>query len=352
MLLHDMRIATYNIEWFSALFDKDNNLLLENSWSRRHNVKKQAQATAIAHVLKTLDADLVLIVEAPNSGGSQSCVKALEGFAKHFGLRQSKAIIGFENTTDQELAVLYDPAKVTLQHDPQGVLSDGNQQQFAPRFDGKFLYDVNVDGKADIHTFSKPPIELAVTDKTSGKTFRLIGVHTKSKAPHGAETPAQARIISIENRRKQLAQCIWIRQRVDNHIEASDPIIVLGDLNDGPGIDGFEAMFGRSSVEIVMGEKNIENQRLTEPHAEMQMNPYQGWVMTTSRFYNKKHRRYLNALLDYIMLSQDLITPMPTWRIWHPFDDPKCFEDDTMQHALLTASDHFPVSVDLNLSGL
>ncbi|HSF92046.1 MAG TPA: endonuclease, partial [Paracoccaceae bacterium] len=35
------------------------------------------------------------------------------------------------------------------------------------------------------------------------------------------------------------------------------------------------------------------------------------------------------------------------WRIWHPFDDPECFDDAELQAALLIASDHFPVSVDM-----
>jgi hypothetical protein len=49
------------------------------------------------------------------------------------------------------------------------------------------------------------------------------------------------------------------------------------------------------------------------------------------------------------MLSPDLArTTNPKWRIWHPFDDPECFKDLEMRDALLTASDHFPVSVDLD----
>ena len=31
-------------------------------------------------------------------------------------------------------------------------------------------------------------------------------------------------------------------------------VIVLGDLNDGPGLDVYEELFARSSVEIIMGQ--------------------------------------------------------------------------------------------------
>ena len=37
----------------------------------------------------------------------------------------------------------------------------------------------------------------------------------------------------------------------------------------------------------------------------------------------------------------------PHWRIWHPFDDPGCYRVTELREALLTASDHYPVSIDL-----
>ena len=52
-------------------------------------------------------------------------------------------------------------------------------------------------------------------------------------------------------------------------------------------------------------------------------------------------------MLDYVMVSPDLHAMNPRWRIWHPFDDPACYRDAHLREALLTASDHFPVSVDI-----
>jgi hypothetical protein len=57
---------------------------------------------------------------------------------------------------------------------------------------------------------------------------------------------------------------------------------------------------------------------------------------------------YVNALLDYVMVSPDVLQRYrPRWHIWHPFDDPKIYRDPGLRDALLAASDHFPVSVDL-----
>ncbi len=345
-----MRIATYNIEWFTNLFDSKNQLLADAEWSARYNVKRVDQANALADVFRKIDADAIMIIEAPNTDVKRSSVQALQNFASHYGLRQSRAISGFESHTDQEISLLYDPDILKALHDPKGDVSDGGTIIRAPRFDGKFKLDVDVDGQPDVHVFSKPPLELALTHLGSGKNIRLIGVHAKSKAPRGAKNPREATRISINNRRKQLAQCIWLRQRVEDHLMAGDSMIVLGDLNDGPGLDGYEKLFGKSSVEIVLGDANTPETHLKDPNAEIWLDPRQGWSVSTARFYSSEHKRYLNALLDYVMLSPDLVADhAPTWRVFHPFDDPECFDNKKLQNALLTASDHFPVCVDLGL---
>lgn len=343
-----MRIATYNIEWFTELFDKNDRVLLDKEWSRRYQVSRHDQAEAIAKVIAKVDADIMLIVEAPNTGNSNNTLRALNNFTKHYGLRQSASAIGFINNTHQELAVIYDPLTVSVTHDPMGEVASDTNTVHAPRFDGNFHYDVDIDGKPEAHVFSKPPIELVVKDKMNGGIFRMIGVHTKSKSQHGASNAQEAMEMMVENRRKQLAQCIWIRQRVDDHLDAGDPLIVMGDFNDGPAVNGYESLFGRSGVEIVMGDKKDPGRCMVEPNASIMLDPHQAWAISTARFYVGTYKRYMNALLDYVMLSETLTsTAKPAWRIWHPFDDPECFEEQVMQTALLTASDHFPVSVDL-----
>lgn len=345
-----IRIATWNIEWFSALFDSHDRPLSDSQPSRRYQVSRRDQAQAIADVLRRLEPDLLVIIEAPNSGSRQSTVKALEGFAQRYHLRQSKALIGYFNDTEQEIAALYDPSRVATQHDPQGRPSDGNDGDLAPRFDSKFRLDVDMDGFPEIISFNKPPLELAVTSLATGTMLRLIGVHAKSKAPHGARNQREVAELSIANRREHLAQCIWLRRRIDAHLDAKDALIVLGDFNDGPGLDGYEQLFGRSGLEVVLGDAAQPERYLTEPHARIRLDPRQGWALSTARFYNAEHKRYINALLDYVMLSPDLAaSASPRWRIWHPFDDPACFSDRDLREALLTSSDHFPVSVDLEL---
>lgn len=339
-----MRLATYNIEWFDALFDDAGHVLWDDAWSARHNIKRGQQLEAIRTVLTHLNADAVMIIEAPDTSRHRKTEPALERFAHWAGLRANRALVGFPNDTQQEIALLYDPDFITAQHDPKGAPQGQGTDQNAPRFDTTLHIDLDIDATEDRVTFSKPPLEVALKP-AQGTPIRLIGAHLKSKAPHGAKSRDAIMRLAIANRRKQLAQAVWLRRRVEAHLAQKEPVIVLGDLNDGPGLDEYEDLFGRSSVEIVLGQGA---QALYDPHAARALQRRLSMQPTTARFYIKPEKRYLQALLDYIMVSPDLRPAARGWRIWHPFDDPECWRNEPLRDALLTASDHFPVTLDLD----
>ncbi|MBA3908916.1 MAG: endonuclease [Rhodobacter sp.] len=341
-----MRLATYNVEWFNNLFDDLGRMRADDKPSARYKITRGEQLGALGIVFTALNADAVMIIEAPDTNGRRSTVTALERFARHFGLRTSKALIGYASDTEQEIACLYDPDRLSLRHDPIGNTVGKHGSTDAPRFDGTFRYDLDNDSVFETITFSKPPLELAATT-TSGTEFRLIGVHAKSKNPYGV-TGREAQIrLSIENRRKLLAQCLWLRQRVEGHLASKDSLIVMGDFNDGPGLDEFEKLFGHSGVEIVLGTVPDDSLRLYDPHAAMALQSRVAMAPTTARFYLAPQKRYFEALLDFIMVSPDLAAKNPDWRIWHPFNDPHVVEVPELREALLQASDHFPVTIDL-----
>lgn len=340
-----MRLATYNIEWFNSLFDDADQPVHDHQWSARYDVTRAQQLDAIAEVLKAVDPDGCMVVEAPDKGPRRSTSQALLAFAKMYDLRLDAVLTGFVSDTQQEIAFFYDSRRMSADHDPRGSAAKTDR---APRFDGTFLMDVDIDDRPERHVFSKPPLEVALTT-ADGAALRLIGVHAKSKAPHGARSPEQAVRISIENRRKQLAQCLWLRRRVDTHLDAAEPVIVMGDFNDGPGLDDYERLFGRSGVEVVLGPSERPDRALFDPHAAARLDPRTGWSPSSARFYIRQRKSYLNALLDFMMVSPSLRTRQPVWKIWHPFDDAGCFKDRGLRRALLTASDHFPVTLDLDI---
>lgn len=341
-----LRIATYNVEWFNALFDNTGRLLRDKAPSERHGITREDQIAALGTVFMALDADAVLVVEAPDTHGKRSTVTALERFAAHFNLRARKAIIGFASDTEQEIALLFDPAKLGVHHDPKGLSIDRRGQSEAPRFDGVYHADLTGDDVAETVRFSKPPLELAVTT-ASGKMLRLIGVHAKSKAPHGAHTDMDVARISTENHRKQLIEFLWLRQRVEQHLKAHDALIVLGDFNDEPGLDAYEKPFGKSGVEVVMGLDAPSDLQLINPHVQAVLDHPGGPGPTSARFYIASKKDYFDAMIDFILVSPNLTALHPVWKIWHPLTNPAVLKHPDLCAALLTASDHFPVTLDL-----
>jgi hypothetical protein len=344
-----LRLAAYNAEWFNALFDDAGHPLEDDAPSSRYGISRGTQFGALGIVFTALDADGIMIIEAPDTNSRRSTVRALENFAAKFGLRANRAIMGFPSDTEQEIAFLYDPSRLMPRHAPRGAPTGKKGSSRAPRFDGTFRYDLDTDHAPELIRFSKPPLELAVRGP-GGLRLRLIGVHAKSKNPHGAVDAAASVRISIENRRKQLAQCIWLRQRVDEHLARGDNLVVLGDFNDGPGLDEFEKLFGRSGVEIVLGTGDDPAMRLYDPHATMALQSKVSLTPTTARFYLARQKCYFEALLDFIMVSPGLVARQPDWRIWHPYNDPLVMAVPELREALLQASDHFPVTLDIPLA--
>jgi endonuclease/exonuclease/phosphatase family metal-dependent hydrolase len=340
-----LRLATYNVEWFTELFDEDGAFLNDNLLSVRHDISKERQFAAIGAVLAALDADAVMIIEGPDQSDTRSAALALENFAAHFKLRACRALVGFTSNTRQEIVLIYDPEVMSVRHDPMG---DADKSSAAPRFDFEYLYDLNGDGVAENIGFSKPPLEV-LAQVHGGPDLRFIGVHTKSKAPRNTRSKAEFVAQSIQNRRKQLAECFWLRGRVAQILAQDMPLIVLGDFNDGPGLDEYERQFGYSSVEVVMGAAIPDQPQLFDPHAAKTTAPWGNTAPTTSRFYLPDLKDYFEALLDFIMVSPSIAEAAPTWRIWHPLHDAGIAANPALVAALLTASDHFPVSIDINL---
>ena len=55
-----MRLATYNTEWFDALFDNKGRLHADGGWSARHDITRLEQTEALGHVFTAMDADAVI----------------------------------------------------------------------------------------------------------------------------------------------------------------------------------------------------------------------------------------------------------------------------------------------------
>ena len=336
------RLMTYNIEWFDELVRPDNTLADGDT--------AQARLAAVAEVIRLADPDLIGMTEAPNTkaDGSKSTVTALERFADAFGLRCSKALLGFPSDGRQEIALLYDPTVFTAHHDPGGRASS----RVNPPFDQEFLVDSDVDGIDEVYRHYRPPLEARVTRTDGGPAFWLMVVHAKSKAIYDAMDRAHFNRVSERNRRKLFAECTSIRRRVDEWQRADRPVVVMGDVNDGPGFDYYEGRFGRSAMELIMGDIFDYEGILVNRVGQPKWGRF-GWEPSTARFTDPFTGDLVNALIDHVVASPALAPPdQPRARVWNPWQDKalKALPEDE-RNALRTtfrlASDHMPVTLDI-----
>ena len=239
-----MRLMSYNIEWFDDHFESDNTLKTTSD--------SQKKFDGLTSAISAIDPDLIGITEAPNTTttGVRDTVQALENFASAMGLRQSKALIWFPSAGRQEIAILYDPDVVTAEHNPGGRAGHKTN----PPFNESFQADSDADGIKELYKHFRPPLEAKITRSDGGDDFGLIVVHAKSKGIFSAMDRVHFERTSDRNRRKLFAECSSIRLRIEEWLEGDRPVVVMGDVNDGPGFDYYESRFGRSAVEMIMGD--------------------------------------------------------------------------------------------------
>ena len=247
-----MRRAARNVEWFDTLFDRDGRIKAGREPSGREGVEAGERVEAVPGILRALDADALLVVEAPDISRRRDGPAFLEPFAARAGIRARRALIGFANDTRQEVALLHEPDAVEARHDPREAAD-------APRVDRHL--DVDLDGQRTRIRFSKPPLEAILT--VEGSALRPIGVRAEARSRRAPDPGASARR-AVASRRKLIGQCIWIRRRAEAHPAAGDALVVPGDFNGDPGLDAYEARHGRPGVGTVLGRGE---RALHDPHA-------------------------------------------------------------------------------------
>lgn len=331
----DIRVASYNIEWFDECFNADNTM--------KQSEKAITQLEAVKKVLQLINADLVTILEAPNTTtttGNQCTVEKLETFASWAGLDTDKAAIGFKSAGKQEIAMLYNSSKMTVSHSPGG----NSRTKKNPPFDGEFFYDTDDDNIKEVYKHYRPPFEAHV-QLTTGEEFYVMGVHAKSKGIFGSVDLIHLERETRRNRLKLFGECAWIRRRIDDWLAEDKKFVVMGDINDGPGMDSYEMKYGRSAVEILMGDL-FEPDLLLRNYAGRPKWTRYGWQPSSTRFKDRITETNVCVLIDHILVSPNLaVVGDAAHVIWNPYESEGIGHKDQFK----AASDHFPVTLDINL---
>ena len=238
--------------------------------------------------------------------------------------------------------MLFDADKVDVVHAPGG---DANKKSNPP-FDGVYTIDTDDDRIEEIYSHYRPPLEAKVTVKATNQEFFVIVVHTKSKGIFNSVDMVHWERENRRNRLKLFAECTWVRNRVDEWLSAGRRVLVMGDVNDGPGMDYFEMTYGRSAVETIMGDL-FEPRHVLQNHAGKPKWTANGWKPASARFTDRITHDPVNVLIDHILVSQDLpLVDDKSHQIWNPYENDAA---KPLRKDLKAASDHFPVTVDLNV---
>jgi endonuclease/exonuclease/phosphatase family metal-dependent hydrolase len=328
-------------DWFSADAAEP---AFRPTFTRDGEVNDTAQtAGRLAAMIEAIDADVVAIEEGPSRPAE------LELFVHDYLAGGFGSFLG-DSGGAQKLGLLYKPGAVEAASlAPHGEIAD----LIDP-------WDADVDGDAviDEYQFTRNPlvVDLAV----GGQALRMIVAHTKSNFINQGrelwENPATRQsyvVAALKNRRRISSEGMRIRRYLDRRLAEDEDaaIIVLGDLNDGPGMDYFEEKFLSHNVtDIIVGSAFAPEWIFT--HAQHDVPAPQRYTAEFEDFVPVRERRRL--LLDHILLSPGLSRPGVLHRVdgsgavRHAEYDAQVVNNGARRQD--RPSDHRPVSVDLELA--
>ncbi len=228
----ELKIAVYNMEWMRRLFFSDGSPKKADEGSQEDR-KHGERSAMLAEVVRTIDPDILCIVEGPDTLANQTktASEQLEAWRDLHQLDANYvATHGFPSSGQQELCALFKKNKVTVVHDPE-------KRQSKNPFNESFLVDTTESLIKEFYKHFRPPLELSIRDGGQNDQERalLIVAHAKSKGIFDAVDFARFEQLSERNRKELFAECFSIRERCDQWFkENSDAkIIVTGDINDG-----------------------------------------------------------------------------------------------------------------------
>jgi endonuclease/exonuclease/phosphatase family metal-dependent hydrolase len=117
---------------------------------------------------------------------------------------------------------------------------------------------------------------------------------------------------ALRNRRRIATEAMRIRQHLERRLDAdaNAAVVVLGDLNDGPGQDYFEALYLAHNVtDILLGSPYRPEQLFN--HAQADVAEADRFTAVFDDFVTNEPNKHL--LLDHIMLSPPWSPAPPRW---------------------------------------
>ncbi|GAB1855590.1 endonuclease [Flavobacteriaceae bacterium MHTCC 0001] len=348
----NLKFTLWNAEWFNELFtgnppvfkaDDDKGYMTKHAIGDRINDLKG--------VINDVDSDVWVIVEGPNQSselqlffdrpdvnGTWLCVVQPAG-AQSLGLAVRTDTGKFANTP-------FDWYSIENSQEAEKLKAATNE----------FRMDTDKDGLDEIHKFERRPLYASI-NLANGTSFRVVGLHLKSKGVFQSLEWSKWWSKSDGNRKKIIAQCHQIRTHfLNDYLKDPNtkdiPLIICGDINDGPGFDTSEMKIMASGVERLMGsiwhpELCLGNV-MFDALSDKDKNELDFRSLYTASFkdpiFNNTYRR---SWIDHILYSRN---------VQHWVKDAeiliKMSSGNPIYKDFPKASDHFPVTCTIDMDAL
>lgn len=245
-----LRLLVWNVEWMNDLFgpnDQPPAFRADDAvpFHTPGSTVRQRR-TDLAAVINDLAPDIVVLTEGPNRSSE------LELFFGEDVVGGWKIQVQHSRGQSQNVAVAVRTDLGKFKDPPFFYMDTSNIPAFDP-----FLVDSDGDEIEEQYHFERRPLYCEIRP-LDGANFRILGLHLKSKGIFGAYEWSKWWQQADANRRKILAQATHLRlEFLDPYLEddatCDVPLIVCGDINDGPGLDASEKRLLGSGVERLMG---------------------------------------------------------------------------------------------------
>jgi endonuclease/exonuclease/phosphatase family metal-dependent hydrolase len=297
----NLLICSFNVEWMNDWFTSgDGPAAFRPTFTKDgHTSNTHQTASRTADVFKAINADAVGIQEAP------SRPEELALFISQYLTDANGPMYDFimgDSGSAQKLAVLYKPQRFS-----SAVRVASSE---VPTLVNPWQCDVDGDGYLNEYAFTRIPLTVDLT--AGGHKLRTIVMHTKSNfVNYGSgmwNNPATRQnyvVEALKNRRRNSAEGSRVRTYLNQLLfqNMEERVIVMGDLNDGPGRDYFEELYLTHNVTDIIVGSAFEPEFLFF-HAQHDVPAAQRYTAVFDDFVTGENGKQL--LLDHIVLSPGL----------------------------------------------
>lgn len=320
-----MKLAVWNMEWLNDLVDSGAGAVKPDDetvrgpkppWQKA-NPTVAERIALLREGLADLDPDILLIVEGPDRTEDMKVLMAeLSDAEWAVSMQRTRYLLSPEGTRRQtstqcvgialrtDRGVFADPPMTVADvEDPAaGLIHDATEP---------FFLDLGQDKIPEWFRYERRPL-WATIHPAEGADFNILGLHLKSKGVFKAYEWSRWWEMADANRMRLLAQCRHLREAfLDAYLSDPDalPLVVAGDINDGPGFDTSEMRLNASGVETLMGsvwkpELCLGN-ALFDSLSEKSRARLDFTDVTTTRFadpiFNDTHHK---VMIDHILYSR------------------------------------------------